>query len=157
MYRVHTRWAPPNHNRVLTPVSGLYKFVIVVGTPLILLMEEIFHHLGWCQNPVNNKIFTISTGEFARFLNHQQSSTVRAPYLHFYHGDRVQPCCPSQETGGTETEAKTTAAPVAEVGELGNPPWWGVVQLEGYVSDEPRKGGEDIRCNCSEKIRDDNV
>ena len=29
----------------------------------ILLMEEILHHLGWCYNPVNNGISTISTGD----------------------------------------------------------------------------------------------
>ena len=40
---------------------------------IILLMEDILHHLGYIKtykNPVNNGIFTISTG--AGFLNHQQ-------------------------------------------------------------------------------------
>ena len=48
----------------LTPVIYERRFKLFAKTiPLILLMEEILHHLG-CIKPckVNNRIFTISTG-----------------------------------------------------------------------------------------------
>ena len=48
----------------LTPVIYEGRFKLFAKTiPLILLMEEILHHLG-CIKPckVNNRIFTISTG-----------------------------------------------------------------------------------------------
>ena len=60
-------------------VEDHYRF-ICSSSPLwlhdlILLMEEILHHLGWCYNPVNNGISTISTGD-RRISN--EPSTVAA-------------------------------------------------------------------------------
>ena len=41
----------------------------------MLLMEEILHHLGWCSNPENTGIFTISTGSPDSF--HQPYHLIR--------------------------------------------------------------------------------
>ena len=50
---------------------------------VLLLMEEIpNNHLGCVFNPVNNGIFTISTGEFTGFLNHQQYEPTSIANLH---------------------------------------------------------------------------
>ena len=45
-----------------------------IETNVILLMEEIRLTTQHVWNPVNNEMFTISTGEFTGFLNHQQYS-----------------------------------------------------------------------------------
>ena len=44
-------------------------------------MQDFFHQQYVC-NPVNDGIFTISTGEFTGFLNHQQYHFIPSPMLH---------------------------------------------------------------------------
>ena len=59
-----TKFMTPNFSLYLDPQTTIYKQLFQLDDEpnlYILLMAEILHHLG-CRNPVNNGIFTISTG-----------------------------------------------------------------------------------------------